>query len=77
MKISKMVVHYAFLFTVPPFVVYMMLRDHKKENAQLLDHRPDVQRAKKQQADIVHLILDNNNNKQKDKVVDELLKKGS
>jgi len=76
-KIPRMVLDYGFLFVVPPLIVYKLLPDEKEKTAELLENRPDVQRTKKQQADIVRLILDSSKDEKKQEVISDLLKKGS
>ena len=69
-----MLLHYGFLWIVPPFLVYKLIPDQKEQTAALLENRPDVKRNKAHQAEIVKLIKDNS--EQKEEVLNDLLKKG-
>ena len=74
-KIPRMAFDYAVLFTVPTVIAMMVFTDQKDKTQQVLEKRPEVQRLKKQQGDIVKLIQQSAS-EQENKVIDELLKKG-
>jgi hypothetical protein len=73
-KVPRMAFDYALLFTVPTVIALMVFSDQKDKTVQVLDKRPDVQRLKKQQGDIVRLIKQST--EPENKVIAELMKKG-
>lgn len=76
MKISRLVVDFAVLVTVPSVLAYVLLSDETKKTEEQIAKRPDVLRAKKQHADVVRLIRDSATTDKEDKVINDLLKKG-
>lgn len=74
MSLSKSAFHFSVVSGLAVLAVYLAVPDRKESTAQLLENRPDVKRARAQQADIVRRIKDTSG--ETDKILDDLSKRG-
>ncbi|KAH9258614.1 hypothetical protein BASA81_003116 [Batrachochytrium salamandrivorans] len=75
MKIYRMVVDYALLFFVPVGVATYYFKDERETTLKQIENTPAARIAKQKEKQLLNFILTQND--EKEKLIDELSKKGT